>query len=68
MNENNISIKNDFFNFTEELFQQIEDTEISLNNEECYLIKESWINKFISDENIKPNKFPEFIYDFNDII
>ena len=68
MNENNISIKNDFFNFTEELFQQIEDTEISLNNEECYLIKESWINKFISDENIKPNKFPEFIYDFKDII
>jgi hypothetical protein len=40
MNENNISIKNDFFEFTEELFQQIEETEISLDNETCYLIKE----------------------------
>ena len=68
MNENNISIKNDFFEFTEELFQQIEETEISLDNETCYLIKESWINKFINDKNKIDIKFPQFLYDFKDII
>ena len=68
MNENNISIKNDFFEFTEELFQQIEETEISLDNEICYLIKESWINKFINDKNKIDIKFPQFLYDFKDII
>ena len=68
MNENNISIKNDFFEFTEELFQQIEETEISLDNESCYLIKESWINKFINDKNKIDIKFPQFLYDFKDII
>ena len=68
MNENNISIKNDFFEFTEELFQQIEETEISLDNETCYLIKESWINKFINDKNKIGIKFPQFLYDFKDII
>ena len=68
MNENNISIKNDFFEFTEELFQQIEETEISLDNEICYLIKESWIKKFINDKNKIDIKFPQFLYDFKDII
>ena len=68
MNENNISIKNDFFEFTEELFQQIEETEISLDNEICYLIKESWIKKFINDKNNIDIKFPQFLYDFKDII
>ena len=68
MNENNISIKNDFFEFTEELFQQIEETEISLDNEICYLINESWINKFINDKNNIDIKFPQFLYDFKDII
>ena len=68
MNENNISIKNDFFEFTEELFQQIEETEISLDNETCYLIKESWIKKFINDKNKIDIKFPQFLYDFKDII
>ena len=68
MNENNISIKNDFFEFTEDIFQQIEETEISLDNETCYLIKESWINKFINDKNKIDIKFPQFLYDFKDII
>ena len=68
MNENNISIKNDIFDLTEELFQQIEDNEITLDNENCYLIKESWINEFISNENINSSKFPQFIYSFKDII
>ena len=68
MNENNISIKNDFFEFTEDIFQQIEETEISLDNEICYLIKESWINKFINDKNKIDIKFPQFLYDFKDII
>ena len=68
MNDNNISIKNDIFDLTEELFQQIEDNEISLDNETCYLIKESWINEFIYNENINSSKFPQFIYSFKDII
>ena len=68
MNENNISIKNDFFDFTQELFQQIDNTEISLHNETCYLIKESWINEFINNENMNDNKFPKFLYEFKDII
>ena len=69
MNENNRNIlKNDLLDFNEDLLQKIEDTEVSLENEACYLIKESWYNKFIEIGNHESIKFPEFIYNFNDII
>ena len=69
MNEKNInSIINDLNEFTENLLEQITDREISLENEACYLVKESWYNEFVENENINQINFPEFIYDFNDII
>ena len=69
MNEKNInSIINDLNEFSENLLEQITDREISLENEACYLVKESWYNEFIENENINQINFPEFIYDFNDII
>ena len=69
MNEKNrIISKDDLMEFTEDLLQKIKDSEISLDNEACYLIKESWYNKYIENENYNSINFPEFIYDFNDIM
>ena len=69
MNEKNInSIINDLNEFSENLLEQITDREISLENKTCYLVKEIWYNEFVENENINQVNFPEFIYDFNDII
>ena len=69
MNEKNrIISKDELIEFTEDLLQKIKDTKISLDNEACYLIKESWYNKYIENENYNSINFPEFIYDFNDIM
>ena len=43
-----ISIKNNYFNFREKLIKNINNSSIAKNNEECYLIKESFNNEFIS--------------------
>ena len=69
MNEKNrIISKGDLMEFTEDLLQKIKDSGIYLDNEACYLIKESWYNKYIENENYNSINFPEFIYDFNDIM
>ena len=48
MDENSyISIKKEFYDFKENLSNNIKDTNFSLENEDCYLIEESWDNELI---------------------
>ena len=42
-----ISIKNDYYNFREELAKKIKSPSISMNNEDSYLIEESWHNQLL---------------------
>ena len=42
-----VSIKKEFYNFKDRLSKNITNTTISLENEECYLIEESWENELI---------------------
>ena len=49
MNEKHyILIKDDFFNFKDKVTKDIENSSISMKNEDCYLIEESWYNEFIN--------------------
>ena len=41
------SIKNDYYNFREELTKKIKSPSISMNNEDSYLIEESWHNQLL---------------------
>ena len=71
------SIKEEYYDFEDYLSDLIIDSEISLNNENCYLIEESWNKeliecfeecqkkKKISDYN---NFLPEYLPDFVDIL
>ena len=75
-------IMNEYFSFKERLINKIKNKTISLNNEDCYLINESWNNKYeycykaynkIEEQNknfqfnIPFDENPEFINNFNTI-
>ena len=45
--ESYISMKNDYYNFREELEKKIKSPSISMNNEDSYLIEESWHNQLL---------------------
>ena len=75
------SIKEEYYDFEDYLSDIIKDSKISLNNENCYLIEESWNKellgcfekcqkkKKISDYyNFLLEYFPDFVYDFSSIL
>ena len=57
--ESFIKIINDYYNFRDQLTKNIENSSISMNNEDCYLIEESWhnilIDYFDKYDNYKKN-------------
>ena len=54
-----ILIKKEYYDFNKKLSNNIKKTTISLENEECYLIEESWsneLNKYFEKYNNFKNK------------
>ena len=45
--EDIISIKNIFYDFKEKISKDINNNSISMDNEDCYLIEESWSNELV---------------------
>ena len=80
--EDYISIENIFYDFKDKLSQDIDNSSISMNNKDCYLIKESWCNELVNCfkeyhnnknkntdfEEFLPKNDPQFINDFSKII
>ena len=70
-----ITSKDKFYNFRKKLIKDIKNTTISMNNEACYLINESFNNEFIKNFNKyendkkqnKINKKTDFIVFIPDI-